>query len=565
MNHVFRRAYPYALLIIGMTVPFCAAWGLYGQTHSLIWMLIAAACALELFPLHLPGGRQWSTSVFCYVWAAHQFGFWAASTTILFSVIAAFLRSVEGKLTGTHLRHLLISLGARQLALVPAYAVLHDALSLPYLIRSALAAVLFELVRFAALACGQGAMRRLGSAIAALRSLHLVALIIPASLASLLSAHEADWAVTLPTAALLFSFLWLSRAHARLADECESARQTYRVIAEHSADLVLIAASSGEITFASPGFLAAAGFSRESFVGRSVFDLVAPEDFARFDELFTPAGANGQEHDLALEIDGVRVDVALRLTLIRSGTSHSASYILQARDLSPRLRREAARRREERLEAVGQLAASIAHEFRNPLTTVMGFVQLFRSQFDELAPGAYEAIWGELERMKDVIDALMVLARPEAVKPIPCNLAEMARTAAGVCEPLALERGVPVDLGPLPPAQVFGHPGQLRQMMVHLLRNAIEAAAETRGRVVLWVTATEAEAIVHIQDTGPGIPDSVLEHLGEPLYHTREKGTGLGLMVAHRIVQLHGGQIHLRRTEAPTGTVVEVHLPTLRR
>ncbi|WP_367306083.1 two-component system sensor histidine kinase NtrB [Alicyclobacillus acidocaldarius] len=564
MNHDFRRAYPYALLAIGLTVPFCAAWGLYGQTHSLLWILIAVACGLEFFPLQLPGGRQWSTSVFCYVWAADQFGFWAASTTILFSVIAAFLRSVDGKLTGAHLRRLLISLGTHQLALVPAYAALRHALFLPYLIRSALAAVLFELARLTALACFHGSMRRLGAAFGALRGLHPAGLIIPASLASLLSAHEADWAVTLPTAALFLSFLWLSRAHARLADECESTCETYRVIAEHSADLVLIAAPSGEITFASPGFLASAGLSRESLVGRSVFDLVAPEDFARFDELFTPAGADGQEHDVALEIDGVRVDVALRLTLIRSGT-HSASYILQARDLAPRLRREASRLRDERLEAVGQLAASIAHEFRNPLTTVMGFVQLFRSQFDELAPGAYEAIWGELERMKDVTDSLMVLARPEAVKPIPCDLAEMARAAIGACEPLALERGVPVDLGPLPPAQVLGHPGQLRQMMVHLLRNAIEAAAETRGRVVLWVTSTEAEAIVHIQDTGPGIPDSVLEHLGEPLYHTKEKGTGLGLMVVHRIVQQHGGQIHIRRTEAPIGTAVEVRLPISRR
>ncbi|MCL6488473.1 two-component system sensor histidine kinase NtrB [Alicyclobacillus mali (ex Roth et al. 2021)] len=564
MNLNFRRAYPYALLAAGLTVPFLAAWGLYQQTHSLLWLIIAVACVLEFFPIHLPGGRQWSTSAFCYVWAANQLGFAAATTAILFSVTAAFLRSVEGKLTAAHVRHLLISLGAHQLALVPAYVALHRALFVPYLFRSAVAAMLFELVRLAVLTCLHGSMRRLGMAAAALRSLHPVALIIPPSLASLLSARNADWSITLPTAALFFSFVWISRVHSRLVDECESARQTYRVIAENSADLVLVAASSGEITFASPGFLASAGLDRESLLGRSVFDLVAPEDFSRFDDLFTPIGADGQEHDFALEIDGVRADVALRLTPIRTNAAHAGGYILQARDLAPRLRKEATRLREGRLEAAGQLAASIAHEFRNPLTTVMGFVQLFRPQFDELAPGAYEAIWGELERMKDVTDSLMVLARPEAVKPIPCDLAEMARAAIGVCDPLALERGVPLDLGPLPRVQVLGYPGQLRQMVVHLLRNAIEAAAETHGRVVLWITATEAEATVHIRDTGPGIPDSVLEHLGEPMYNTEMKGTGLGLMVVHRIVQQHGGEIHIWRTEEPTGTAVEVRLPTYR-
>jgi len=565
LNHDFRRAYRYALVAVGLTVPFCAAWSLYGQTHSLLWIIIAVACGLEFFPLHLPGRRQWSTSVFCYVWAADQFGFAAASTTILFSVSVAFLRTAEGKLTGAHLKRFLISLGTHQLALVLAYVALHRALFLPHLFRSALAAVLFELVRLAALASFHGSMQGLGAVAAALRSLHPVALLIPASLASLLSAHDRDWAVTLPTAALFFSFLWISRVHSRLVDECESARQAYRVIAENSADLVLIAASSGEITFASPGFLAPIGLTRESLVGRSVFDLVAPEDFTRFDELFTPTGADGQAHDLALEIDGMRVDVELRVTPIRMGTADPTRYILQARDLAPRLRRQAIRMHEERLAAVGQFAASIAHEFRNPLTTVMGFVQLLRSRLDELTPGAYEAIWGELERMKDVTDSLMVLAKPEAVKPIPCDLAEMARSAISVCEPLALERGVPVDLGPLAPAQVIGHPGQLRQMTVHLLRNAIEAASETNGRVILWLTATEAEAIVHIQDTGPGIPESLLEHLGEPFYHTKEKGTGLGLMVVHRIVQEHGGEIRIRRTDHPRGTAVEVRLPKYRR
>ncbi|MDI9260728.1 two-component system sensor histidine kinase NtrB [Alicyclobacillus sendaiensis] len=561
MNHGFRRAYPSALLALGLTVPFCAAWGLYDQTHSLLWVVVAVACGLEFFPLELPGGRQWSTSVFCYVWAADQLGFGAASTTILFSVIAAFLRSAEGKLTGAHLKRLLIALGTHQLALIPAYAALHRALFLPYLIRSALAALVFEFVRAAALALTQSSTRRLRDFAAAFRGLHPAAFLIPASLAALISARETDWTVTLPTAALFVGFLWLSRAHAHLAGECKSTRQMYRVLAEHSADLVLIADPAGQISFASPGFLASAGLSRETLVGRSLFDLVAPEDFARFDELFTPSGADGQEHELALEIDGLRVDVALRVTFISSGGPHSSSYLLQARDLAPCRLRAADRLREERLEAVGHLAASIAHEFRNPLTTVMGFVQLFRSQFDEAAPGAYEAIWAELERMKDVTDSLIVLAKPEAVKPIPCDLADVAQSALRACDELALERGISVDLGPLQPAPVLGHPGQLRHMMVHLLRNAIEAAAETHGRVVLSTASTEAEAIVHILDTGPGIPDSVLEHLGEPMYDTQEKGTGMGLMVVHRIVQQHGGKIHIRRTEAPTGTAVEVRLP----
>lgn len=502
--------------------------------------------------------------VVCYVWAAAQCGFAAASTTILFGAIAAFVRSIDSKVSRLHLKRLLVSLGTHQVALIPASFALQGAAMLPAFLRAGLAAVVFELVRLAALACLEGSISQIRTMAAAWHSFVAAIFLIPASLAALL-AGSPDWRVALPAAALLLGLLWVSRAYSRLMDESEAAREPSPALAHNTADLVLMAEPSGEITFASPGFLASIGIGEDALLGRSIFDLVAPEDFARFDELFTPAGADGQGHDLALEIEGTRVEVEMRVTPVHQGAQAPERYIVQARDLTPRLRQESLRRRAERLAAVGDLAASIAHEFRNPLTTVMGFAQLLRSQLDELAPGAYEAVWAELERMKDVTDSLMVLAKPEAAEHGPCDLAEIAQAAVRVCEPMALEQGVPLDVGPLPSARVLGHPGQLRQMTVQLLRNAIEAAAETGGRVSLWIQVADAEAILHLRDTGPGIPEGWLDHLGEPQYRTREKGTGLGLMVVHRVVQLHGGHIRIWRTDDPRGTAIEVRLPRLRK
>lgn len=546
-------------MALGLSAPVCAAFALRGQVPEWLLAIMAAACVLEWFPLHLPGGRRFSASVFCYVLAADQYGFSAASAAILVGVATSVIRTGSRRFTRAHLRRLLFSLGAHQLALAPTYALLERVPFLPCLFRTAIAAVVFEVVRLIADALFLEAKGRFRSVLDALRSLHPVTLLIPASLASLLSAPQMEWPVVLPTAALFASFAWLSRRQAQLVDECESARQTYRVIADHSADLVLIAESSGEIVFASPGFLSARGVTADALIGCSVLDLVAPEDFAMFDEWLTPEGADGRDRELAMEIGGARVDVELRITPIET---HSATrYVIQARDISARLRKTADRVREERLEALGQLAASIAHEFRNPLTTVMGFVQLFRDQLEELAPGAYAAMWGELERIKDVTDALMVLAKPEDVPHVACDLGAIAETAAAVCQPLALERGVKLACGPLEPAQVLGHPGQLRQMFVSLLRNAIEAAAEAQGDVSLSVTATEVGAIATIQHAGEGIPTSLSARPGEPFYDTSERGTGLELMVAHRIALEHGGNLEVKRTTQPRKTVLRLRFP----
>lgn len=214
--------------------------------------------------------------------------------------------------------------------------------------------------------------------------------------------------------------------------------------------------------------------------------------------------------------------------------------------------------RVERLASVGQLAAGIAHEIRNPLTSVKGFIQLIMVRGERPVPRDYlEIILTELERIEKLIREFHLLARPPQTPQFAIvNLRVVLNDVVLLMESQALSKNVALEFMPGEDVAVCGDVSQLKQVWINLVRNAIEAAPKG-GSVYIALRTDGDRAVVSVTDNGPGIPEDILPHLGTPFFTTKAEGTGLGLSVCYSIVQRHGGSIRVdsRPGEGATFTV----------
>jgi two-component system sensor histidine kinase HydH len=201
-------------------------------------------------------------------------------------------------------------------------------------------------------------------------------------------------------------------------------------------------------------------------------------------------------------------------------------------------------RRAERLAAVGQLAAGMAHEIRNPLTSVQLLVQAARRDpAAGLTGDDLGLIDGELGRIEQLMRTLLDYARPPKLERVTCDLAAVAEGALKLVRGRAAQQGVGVKFDPPPrPVALNADPGQLRQVLVNLLLNALDAMP-TGGTLVVAVGREGPNAALSVSDTGAGIAPEVLPRLFEPFATGKETGVGLGLVVCKRIAEDHGGAV----------------------
>ncbi|HWE28190.1 MAG TPA: ATP-binding protein, partial [Polyangia bacterium] len=239
--------------------------------------------------------------------------------------------------------------------------------------------------------------------------------------------------------------------------------------------------------------------------------------------------------------------------------------IVNFQDLTELRRMEVAMQRAERLAAIGRLAAGIAHEIRNPLAAISGSIELLsQTAHSDGAPESQELmtiVIREVDRLNGLVTELLEFARPRTLEPQRLDIAATMSEMLKVFENDRQLRGAAVELVSNGAALVDADPGQLRQVVWNLLRNAAEAAP---GQPITVEVRADGERVaLTIRDRGPGIAPEDRARLFEPFFSTKQGGTGLGLATVHRIVEEHKGAVEF---ECPSGggTAVTVRLPRAR-
>ena len=236
--------------------------------------------------------------------------------------------------------------------------------------------------------------------------------------------------------------------------------------------------------------------------------------------------------------------------------------------------REAERQllRSERLAALGQLTAGLAHEIKNPLHAMRGTAEIVQDAIPTDAPEArMQALHiGEVDRLTGVLERFLGFARPAAPSLGPVDLGAVAGQLAGLVEAQARRSGVTIDLRQAAtPTPVQGDREQLVQAALAIALNGLDAieGAQERGKLQLAVEAERRGShsfhVLSIDNDGPAIPEDLLERIFDPFVTTRERGSGLGLSIAARIVDAHGGWIAV--ANRPQGGVsFRIWLPAVR-
>jgi two-component system NtrC family sensor kinase len=361
--------------------------------------------------------------------------------------------------------------------------------------------------------------------------------------------------------------LSVALANAELFETMRQAEWRFRTLFRAAPDAVLtVLPTTGRVREANDAVREVFGLEPHQVVGRSLQELVVPADRARLEDALTKAfdGVPARmEVQIAVPGGGTRI-VALAVSRLPEADPPSA--LLVGRDMTHDREMRVRLMESDRLAAVGELVAGVAHEVNNPLSSISAFAQLLlrNTGLTTSQREALEVIRGETIRASQVVKDLLAFARRSEPQQVPLDLNGVVARTLRMRHYQFDEASVRVesDLAADLPS-VMGDARQLQQVCLNLLTNAVQAMGPGGGgelRVRTYVV--ERWVRLEVTDTGPGIAPDARAHIFEPFFTTKKEGegTGLGLSVSYGIVTAHGGKIEVVNTGSD-GTSFRVALP----
>ncbi|WP_416728600.1 ATP-binding protein [Fictibacillus sp. JL2B1089] len=218
--------------------------------------------------------------------------------------------------------------------------------------------------------------------------------------------------------------------------------------------------------------------------------------------------------------------------------------------------------RTEKMNVVSQLAASVAHEIRNPMTSVRGFMQLMQKEELTKEQQMYISISiEELDRAQEIINQYLALAKPQTDQYEIIDLTSTIQQSIDVMHSYAILNSIHISQHVESSLKIEGLKLEIQQVLINIIKNAIEAIKSEGEIRIIAFHDTNGYVCIEIKDNGVGMSKEQLKKLGSPYYSTKEKGTGLGLTVCHQIVKQVGGKITIK-SELEKGTTFTIKLPS---
>ncbi|MEA3321912.1 MAG: PAS domain S-box protein [Bacillota bacterium] len=345
----------------------------------------------------------------------------------------------------------------------------------------------------------------------------------------------------------------------KMEKDLRESEQKFRKIFNNAMDGILLWDDRCDVIDANPNASKILGLSKEELMNNQLHWYIPKEQLKELqaqwkecpesEELSGELCIEGDSGEQIIEYSAKKhVIEGLHMTIFRN--------ITEKREMEDQLRKS------DTLTVVGELAAGIAHEIRNPMTALKGFIQLLQNSMNEDQYGMYfDVITSELKRIESIITEFLVLAKPQAISYQRKNISVIMKETLDLLSAQAslenvqfissIEEGLP---------DIYCEPNQLKQVFINILKNAIEVMPSGGTVSVDLKKIAGEQVLISFKDEGIGIPEDKLKKLGEPFYTTKERGTGLGLMVSYKIVEEHNGTIEVS-SEVGKGTTFYIKLP----
>lgn len=370
--------------------------------------------------------------------------------------------------------------------------------------------------------------------------------------------------------AIYFNKLWSNMETIAASKEKEIlSREAYlKLFFEQAKDGIAVLDLDKRLIDMNPAFEELYGWKREEYIGK-VFNYESPENKEAAKKRFENV-LKGDSYPLIetpdMRRDGTFFDAQLSLSPIYDSDGDMIAVSVISRDIAYLKEAEKLKIQSEKLKLAGEIAAGMAHEIRNPMTVISGFVQLMNKDIDSPYYPYTKLIQSEINRIDLIISEFLVLSKPHIEKLEPISIDEVLKDTFDLFEIEFKQHNIQFEQKwQSCNFKIIGEENQMKQVFVNIIKNAIEALEEKAEQGIISLTVEkESKHFIHIsiRDNGCGMTTEQLEYIFEPFYTTKPKGTGLGMMITNKIIQEHGGKIEIK-SKVNEGTTIIIKLPSI--
>lgn len=342
-------------------------------------------------------------------------------------------------------------------------------------------------------------------------------------------------------------------------------KNKYENVLQHMDSGIALFNESGRLTFVNMNMARLIGVPRKALVGSRLIDMMRNRSVPR----------KIRKSILHLYRDMVDFRTPFHEIMTEQGRHLLVTFtyeneldgdvLISVKDVTEFKRIEQVAYQNDKLAILGKISAAIAHEIRNPLTSIRGFVQFLRPELAAMGKREYaDIILDEIDRANSIIHEFLNSSKPTAPQKRQVLVHTFLKDVMLLFESDALLNRCKIELGPVnPELSVSVDLKQVKQVLMNIVKNAVEAVTSARGSEgIIRISAVHESPWVKIEvaDNGAGIDGDTASRLFDPFFTTKEEGTGLGLSVSYRIIKNHGGRIDVR-SKPPHGTSFIICLP----
>ncbi|WP_226530205.1 PAS domain S-box protein [Metabacillus niabensis] len=341
----------------------------------------------------------------------------------------------------------------------------------------------------------------------------------------------------------------------------QKSRERYQRLIDNSIDTIAVIHKDKWVFMNESGVKLFKAEDYPDMLGRNIYEYLHPNDHQTMRNSLKHILDGTSDVQLTKQSWLISKETTIYTEMVCIPTTYYGEKAVQVilRDISYRKKTEELMIRSEKLSIAGQLAAGIAHEIRNPLTSIKGFLQIMQPDISNHSQ-YFHIIFSELNRIEMILSELLMLAKPQETKFTKTDLVTLLNDVAILLETQGNMNNVSIlQEHSFPELQINCDENQLKQVFINLFKNAIDAMPKG-GKVKVLTEKINHSVKIIVKDEGEGIPPEFLERIGEPFLTTKEKGNGLGLMITYKIIENHSGNMYVE-SEVGKGSIFTIILP----